>query len=210
MKPDIRKLTIENHALYAKMSNYLFEKRLARTDYNRVLEDIYNMLIGAQERGEAAESLFPDGYKKFLDDVAANCSKQKWYESLLSVVFWALCIMVVIVLFKTFYVHIWPENGEQITGVNAYIKLSGLLAAMLASAIGSLAAILHHIFSFGKQRYYYISVAVLVVVAIALALGVNAIIKTYYITFNWVALACACAGAAALIRLALYAISKRK
>lgn len=208
MKTDISKLSYENSALYIKMTSYLTEKRLSRTDYNRVCEDIFVMLSDAQERGESAESIFPEGYKKFLDEVASNCCKEKWYISLINVVFWALCILAAVILVDTLFTHLWPDEGEYISGVTACLELSGFIGAIIAAIVGASVSIFHHIFAFNKKRYYYIAVIATVAVAIAVATITDLIITSTLITFNWVAFACACTGAAVLVRLAGLGISK--
>ncbi|MDE6441685.1 MAG: DUF1129 family protein [Clostridia bacterium] len=208
MKTDTSKLNTENRTLLHDMKSYLSEKRINRSDYRRVCGDITLMLYDAQERGESAESLFPEGYRKFLDDVASNCSKEKWYETLLTVLTCALAMLTVMTLFLTLNTHLEPVDGEYVSGVMASFTLSSFVGSSVAGCIGSTVVIFHHVFSFEKKRYYYVSVVGLFIVAFVAAFLVSLLFRNAFITVNWVALACASAGAAVLLWAVKWGISK--
>lgn len=218
MKADFSILSHENCALYLDMAKYLSEKHLKRSDYDRVCEDIFLMISDAQERGESAESLFPDGMQEFCDEVAANCAKEKWYMTLLNTLFWAVAVFSAVIFVEVLFVKIWADDGEWVSGVNLRIELSGLLEAFLAAIVGIVASILSSKFVFKKFIYdkklgYYFYVALTVAVAIAIAAVFEVTIKGVFLTFNWVALAVGSLGAAAamgVIRFVIIRFSRKK
>lgn len=214
MNDDISKLSSENCSLYYKMTKYLSEKRLKKSEYLRVCEDIVLMLSDAQSRGETAENLFPDGYENFLDAVAENCAKEKWYTTFLGVLFCALAVFSAVVLVEVLFTKLWANEGEWVSGVNIRINLGGFLSSFLAGGVGVAVSILSSKFAFKKFIYdnklgFYFYAILIIAVAIGIAVLLDVLIKDTLITFNWVALACPVAGAAVIIKLLQYFISKK-
>ena len=213
MKIDFSALTYNNCALYLKMEQYLSEKHLSKSDYNRVCEDIFLMISDAQARGETVDSLFPNGMQEFCDEVAANCHKEAWYVTLLSTLFWAFVVLCAVMLVEVLFVKIWADDGEWVSGVNVHIELSGLLEGLLAAIMGMVISILSSKFAFkkfifNKKPGYYFYACLTVAVTILIAVVLNLTIKNELITFNWVAVAAGSGGAAILLWLAKFLIDR--
>lgn len=209
MKNDVSKLSYEGCAAYLKITSYLNEKRLNRSEYKRVCEDIYLMISEAESRGEKVDDLFPEGFQKFCDDVAANCTREKWYLTLLGALACALLILAAVTLVNVIAVCLAADEGETVNGVTITVTVGDFVASLVASAIGVAVNVLSARFAFKHKYVNVLGIVCIVIGAIAANLILDAIINAAYITFNWVALACAPAGAAALLYAAKYFLAKK-
>lgn len=213
MKIDFSNLTYENCALYLKMEKYLSEKRLRKSDYNRVCEDIFLMISDAQARGETMESLFPNGMQEFCDEVAANCRKETWYVTLLNTLFWAFAVLCAVTLVEALFIKIWANDGEWVSGINLRIELDGLLEGILAAIMGMVISILSSKFTFKKFIFdkkpgYYFYVLLTVAVTIGIAAVLELTIKNELVTFNWVALVTSSGGVAIILWLTKFLVER--
>lgn len=213
MKVDFSALSHENCKKYLDMTKYLSEKHLKRSDYDRVCEDIFLMITDAQTRGENAEALFPDGMQAFCDDVAANCAKERWYITLLNILFWTLAVLSAVTFIETLFIKIWANEGEWISGVNARMELSGLMTAFIAAIAGMVISILSSKFVFKKFIFdkkpgFYFYALLVIAVAVAVAIVLRITVNGVFVTFNWVALAVGALGAAVIIFLVRYLLNR--
>lgn len=209
MKIDFSALTYENCALYLKMTKYLSEKHLRKSDYNRVCEDIFLMISDAQARGETTDSLFPNGMQEFCDEVAASCPKEAWFVALLDMLFWAFAVLCAVIIVEVLFIKAWADDGEWVAGMILRIELSGLLEGILAAIMGMVISILSSKFAFkkfifNKKPGYYFYVLLTVAVTIVIAVVLGSTVKNEQITFNWVAVAASSGGAAILLRAAKF------
>lgn len=191
---NIVKLNNSYCSLYMKMKMYLAEKRLTRREFSRVCEDIFVMLYDAQQRGESADALFPDGPQAFCNDVAANCEREKWYEIALSILFWAVAVLTAVVLVNVLFTHFWPDEGEYINGVTARIKTAGIAGSVISSVVGAGVSFLYNKMSMLAKWKYFLGIAVLIAACIGASELIGFIVKASFATFNWVVLVC-CTGA---------------
>lgn len=209
----LNKLNYENCAIYFKMTNYLSEKHVKKSEYFRVRNDIIVMLYDAQERGENAEALFSEGYEKFLDDVAENCDKEKWYETLLYALFWLAGVFSIAMFLKVLLTNFLAGDGEWLSGVNINVGISGFISMLIAIFTGIIVCALSSKFTFKKfifnKKLGFLFYAILIIaVAIGLIVVVCLTVDGKFISFNWVAVACGSLGGAIILRIVLFLIAK--
>lgn len=217
MKVDTKTLNAGNCSLYLKMTAYLSGKNLKKSEYNRVCEDIYLMLVGAQERGESPESLFPEGYQKFLDDVADNCEKENKLVVFFNGLFAALAIIAAVICVEAIFAAVWADEGEWVRGVTMRVGVDAFIGAFIAAGVGVGCSVLNNKFTFRKFIYkkklgYYFYLLLLLVAAIGTEIVLCAVLRftdrIEFLTVNWVAIAAPCAAAAIAIKVGQILFSK--
>lgn len=185
--------------LYYKMTAYLSEKRLVRREYNRICDDILLMLTDAEARGENAEQLFPEGIKKFCDDVAANSDKEKWYQTALGILEWTSAMFALLLLINVFFVRVWADEGEWISGVNMRLGLDGLLSNIIITVGGGAIGYIVNRYTVEKSRKAIAVIIGLIAVIIVAAILLDRFMNRIFVELNWVVAVCVSVAVAASI-----------
>ena len=66
---ELRRLSYENRGWVRKITSYLTEKQVDDGEVENVRRDVIAMLVGAEERGESAESIVGPDYKAFCEEI---------------------------------------------------------------------------------------------------------------------------------------------
>ena len=209
----MKNISSAGSSLVKKMEYYLGANGVNYCEMKKIRADILSMIAEAEARGENAESIFPDGGKNFCDEVLKNAVKKKWYEYVLSVLFYMAVCFAVVFPVMVIYTRLSPYDGEAVRGVTLDIKATDLLIPFLAAAIGGGASLFTNRYIFTKKRIALplVFIALVPVVAIIIIFVVYGAFgeANAVVSLNWVALWLTVTAVAVLEGVLLYLLSKR-
>lgn len=78
-----KKLTPDNNKVLTDIIVYLRGAKISEYDQELIRQDLLEMVLSAQERGEDIASVIGEDYKSFADNIVANVPKLTWKDRML-------------------------------------------------------------------------------------------------------------------------------
>lgn len=134
------KLNRKNKKIFSKLSKYIYANGINSNIWNEVRLDIASMLLESQMRGSEAKEVIGDDYKKFCNDLIANCPRKKVSDVIIEILMiTTLCLFFIIPLLylraKFFTKDDIFMDGMLYNG--SVSSISFMLSSMFVGSIGS-------------------------------------------------------------------------
>lgn len=159
IKDELKKLTKPDKAIIGKMMSYLYTRSINQYELKNMHTEIVGMAAEGAIRGEKLENICGPDYKKFCDDLSANCLHKSRFEVFLEVVM--ILSLTFTILLPLMYLNDFLINRpDQVNSFIISIKASEFFAVSLVPAFGGgLGALFYQRNSFarnGKALLLYI------------------------------------------------------
>ena len=159
IKDELKKLTKPDKAIIGKMMSYLYTRSINQFELKNMHTEIVGMAAEGTIRGEKLENICGPDYKKFCDDLSANCLHKSRLEVFLEVVM-ILSISFAILLPFMYLNDFLINRPEQVSSFIISIKASEFFGISLVPAFcGGFGALFYQRNSFarnGKALLLYI------------------------------------------------------
>ena len=159
IKDELKKLTKPDKAIIGKMMSYLYTRSINQFELKNMHTEIVGMAAEGAIRGEKLENICGPDYKKFCDDLSANCLHKSRLEVFLEVVM-ILSISFAILLPFMYLNDFLINRPEQVSSFIISIKASEFFGISLVPAsCGGFGALFYQRNSFarnGKALLLYI------------------------------------------------------
>lgn len=158
------KLTKPYKRCYRDMIAYLGTKCINSKDNKIIREDIFQMLLDAQERNELPEHLFPNGPKAFCDDVAQSATRMRWYELPLIGAFTLFASFSVVLPLLVLFTALWPDENSYLQGTLLIIPLQDQIIPLLVALTCGFAGMTMRASVFSKKSVRFLSIILYILI----------------------------------------------
>lgn len=137
------KINEENQEMFTNMICYLRGANISEYDVEVVRQDLTEMILSAQKRGESIDSVIGGDYKEFCDEVIANIppktKKQRLIEGL-DISCWGLSILflIKIVISKDTIIMIKNMIDREPVSLKVSVSIGGAISIALIIILANL------------------------------------------------------------------------
>ncbi len=154
-----KKLTKADRAVINKMMSYLYTRSINQFELKNMQAEIVGMAAEGALRGEKLETVCGPDYKKFCDELSANCLHKSKFELFLEVVM-ILSLTCAILLPFIYFTALFLRDPGQVNGILLSFDYRDLFGLLLVPAFcGGLGVLFYQRNSFagkGKALLLYI------------------------------------------------------
>lgn len=151
IRSELKKLSRTDKAVIGKMMSYLYSKSINQFELENMHAEIVGMAAEGALRGESLEMICGPDYKKFCDELSANCLHKSKREVFLEVAM-ILSITCAIVLSFVYSTEFLFDSSGQFHGFLLSVEGSKLLGMSLVPAFcGGLGTLFYMRNSFSRK-----------------------------------------------------------
>lgn len=147
---EIKRLSKADKVIIGKMMTYLYTRSINQFELKNIHAEIVGMAAEGALRGESLEAICGPDYKKFCDDLSANCLHKTRLEVFLEIVM-IVSITFSIILMFVYWLDFLFENPEQLNGFMLTLDANSLFGLLVPAFCGGLGAFLFQRNSFSKK-----------------------------------------------------------
>ena len=159
IRNELKKLSKADKAVIDKMMSYLYTRSINQFELKNMQAEIVGMAAEGALRGEKLETVCGPDYKKFCDELSANCLHKSKFELFLEVVMILSLTCAILLPFIYFTEMIFGDSG-QLSGLRLSFEAGKLFGMLLVPAFcGGLGVLFYQRNSFagkGKALLLYI------------------------------------------------------
>jgi len=151
IRDEMKKLSKADKAVINKMMSYLYTRSINQFELNNMQAEIVGMAAEGALRGETLETVCGPDYKKFCDDLSANCLHKSKFELFLEVVM-ILSLTYAILLPLAYLTVLFLRDPGQVNGFLLSFEAGKLFGLLLVPAFcGGLGILIYQRNSFARK-----------------------------------------------------------
>jgi len=151
IRTELKKLTKADRAVIDKMMSYLYTRSINQFELKNMQAEIVGMAAEGALRGEKLETVCGPDYKKFCDELSANCLHKSKFELFLEVVM-ILSMTCAILLPFIYFTELFFGDPGQVNGILLSFEAGKLFGMLLVPAFcGGLGVLFYQRNSFARK-----------------------------------------------------------